>query len=141
MTIEDHPDFMQDVDRSPVQNIGYQIYGVYSAENIVAAANSLSSSCWNIPNDSYWYQVESVYIIVDHLFLFETYVSKADNQSAPVWSILSRTFEEGHSVIDLSLLGAFNITYPGAMTFGIYNYRNSSVTWSVYANYYKYLPG
>jgi hypothetical protein len=137
--VQDYPDYMQDVDRSPVQNIGYQTYGVHSVENQVCAANSLGSNIWDIPDDGYWYQIESVFFIVNHLYPFGSYIETAPNQHIPVWSVISSANDNGSSVMDMSMLGSFSVRHPVSLKFSIYNFRLVSVTWNVYANYYKYL--
>jgi hypothetical protein len=139
--VQDYPDYMQDVDRSPVQKTGYQIYGVHSAENQVAAANNLSSDIWNIPDDGYYYLVESVYFIANHLFAFDGYISMAYDQLAPSFFIVSYKRNEGDVQLDMSAFGSFAIRYPVALAFRMFNYRSVSTIWSVYVNYYKYLPG
>ncbi len=139
--VQDYPDCYDHVDRSPVQKTGYQIYGIYSSTDISANASSDSSSIWNIPNDGYSYAIDTIFYVVNHLLPFEAYLDLANDQSSPTWYSLAEKKADGSTIIEPSRMGAFVVTYPMALRFRIHNYRASSVLWSYFCNYFKYLVG
>jgi len=137
MTI-DFPDSVEHVERTPIQKLDYQIYGIYSAENESGAASAYDSVIWNIPDDGYYYLIDTIFFVVDHLLPFDAFLDLCDDQLDPKFYTLAVKRGNGDVEMVASRMGAFSIIYPKAVQFRIYNYRTTAIYWSVYCNYFKY---
>jgi len=138
---QDYPDFMLDVDRSPVQKLEYQIYGVHSGEGLSAPANTQVYSKWDVPDDDYYYAIDTLFVFVNHLFPVTVCIDLADDQSSPSWYTLGAKNGSGCVEMSLSRMGSFAIRYPSTIRFRLINSRDVSVTWNYYCNFYKYIVG
>ena len=134
----DFPDNFLHVERTPIQKLDYQIYGIHSGEGLAANANSSATSVWNIPDDGYYYTIDTIFFIVNHLFPFISYLDLADNQAAPSWYTIAAKTENGCSEINPSRMGALALLYPRAIRFRIFNYRSVAIVWYYYCNFFKY---
>jgi hypothetical protein len=135
----DYPDSFEHVERTPIQKLDYQIFGIRSAENQNLAASSTGTSIWNIPDDGYYYLIDTIFFIVNHFQPFDAFLDLANDQAAPSWYTLANKRGKGDLDLIVSRMGSFSLKYPRAVRFRVYNYRTSTIQWSVFCNYFKYV--
>ena len=135
----DYPDSVEHVERTPIQKLDYQIYGILSVEPLVCPPAQWTSYIWNIPDDGYYYLIDTIFFGMDHLYIFGASIDLALDQSAPVWSTLAYKTKEGCTELVVSRMGSFALKYPKAVRFRVYNYRATTVNLYLYCNYFKYI--
>lgn len=134
----DYPDFMTHVERTPIQKLEHQIFGVKSWENQPIDPEREILLNWNIPDNSYYYCIDSVFIIIDTLYPLTAVIDICNDQNNPSW--ISVLVSKGNGNLDLvvSRQGAFSLAYPAAIRFRVLNYRRKTAYTSVYCNYFRY---
>lgn len=134
----DYPDYMIHVERTPIQKLPYQIYGVQRGEYISCSANSEASAVWNIPHDGYYYSIDTIFFMIDSLFPFTAFVDMTNDQNNPQWFTIAAARNNGCVEFSISRMGALALLYPSAIRFRIFNHRSVNIMWFYYCNFFKY---
>ena len=134
----DTPDSMVHVERTPVQKLGSQILGTYTAEEIECSAEDYAYQIWDIPDDGYFYALNTCSIAVMDLMLFDAFIDFSDARDPYDWHCAKYSKPEGLGEMIINSMGVHAFSYPASVRFCIYNYRGIDVLWNVYCYYFKY---
>lgn len=135
----DYPDGMLWVDRSPIQKMRYQIFGVQSWENVEIPSMGYKTFDFQIPNDGYTYVIDTIFTAISKLYIYIAYIDICTDYTNPTWTEIAASKFEGSGELVLSKAMALGLKYPNALRVGIINTSNLSFYAAIYITYYKFM--
>lgn len=136
--MSDYPDFYLHVERSPIQPTRYQELVIYNYNNRSVSAGAGDAIYIQMPNDGYYYNIDSVCFSCDTNGLMRCAVSYCNDYGSPTWYVVAVKMLEIDCIIPVSQQGILAITYPGALSLYFKNLSGHTVLWSAYVTAFRY---
>lgn len=133
----DRPDYMQDVERTPIQALPYQAFNVLNIYQN-ALANATSQYTWAIPNDGYNYAIDSIFAFWLMNNPAMLYVEWSPTTVSPTWQFVGINMGEYSMEVVPSKLGSLSLKYPAQLRVSLVNSHNTALYWFGVVTYYTY---